>query len=44
VDAAPSLNGQFKASVPGDSAAGHDFGTSLLPSDTRALIEYMKTF
>lgn len=42
-DAAPSPNGQFKASVPGNSAAGHDFGTSLKTSDKRALIEYMKT-
>jgi hypothetical protein len=42
-DASPSPNGQFRTSVPGNSAAGHDFGTNLKAADKRALIEYMKT-
>ncbi len=42
-EASPSPNSQFRTSVPGNSAAGHDFGTSLSPADKRALIEYLKT-
>ncbi len=34
---------EFDTGVPGNSNAGHDYGTSLGDQDRRALIEYLKT-
>jgi hypothetical protein len=30
-------------SLPGNSNAGHDYGTGLTPDEKRALLEYLKT-
>ena len=39
----PSPDGLFDTSRPGNSNAGHDYGTGLGDRDRRALIEYLKT-
>ena len=33
----------FDTGLPGNAAAGHDWGTDLPETDKRALIEYLKT-
>ena len=33
----------FDTSVPGNSNAGHEYGTDLSPDDKRALLEFLKT-
>jgi hypothetical protein len=34
---------EFRADVPGNSNAGHEYGTTLSEDDRRALVEYLKT-
>src|SRR5262249_13273255 len=34
---------EFGVSQPGNSNAGHTYGTNLPPGDKRALVEFMKT-
>lgn len=46
VDSGPQAQDQgflFDTSLPGNSNEGHTYGTNLSPSDTNALLEYMKT-
>ena len=33
----------FDTAKPGNSSAGHRYGTDLTPGDKRALLEYLKT-
>lgn len=44
----PAADGQvftrFDTSVPGNSNAGHVYGTTLSDTDKQAIVEYMKTF
>ena len=35
---------RYDTTVPGNSNAGHEYGTTLSDDDKRALVEYMKTF
>jgi mono/diheme cytochrome c family protein len=35
---------RYDTSIPGNSNAGHEYGTTLPDEDKRALVEYMKTF
>jgi hypothetical protein len=35
---------RYDTSVPGNSNAGHEYGTTLTPEAKRALLEYLKTF
>ena len=39
----PAAPGDFDASLPGNSNAGHEYGTTLPEPDRRALLEYLKT-
>jgi hypothetical protein len=34
----------YDTSIPGNSNAGHLYGTSLPEADKRAIVEYLKTF
>jgi hypothetical protein len=34
----------YDTSIPGNSNAGHVYGTSLAADDKRAIVEYLKTF
>jgi hypothetical protein len=34
---------EFDTTLPGNSNAGHEYGTKLSDADRRALIEYLKT-
>jgi hypothetical protein len=35
---------RYDTSIPGNSNAGHVYGTTLADDDKRALVEYLKTF
>jgi hypothetical protein len=44
----PAENGRrffrYDTSIPGNSNAGHVYGTTLTDEDKRAIVEYLKTF
>jgi mono/diheme cytochrome c family protein len=42
-DQARRIGTRFDTSLPGDSSAGHTYGTTLSPQQKNALIEYLKT-
>jgi cytochrome c553 len=42
-DRARRIGTRFDTSLPGDSSAGHTYGTTLSPQQKNALIEYLKT-
>jgi hypothetical protein len=48
VSSVPAANGRrftrYDTTVPGNSNAGHDYGTSLPDADKAAIVEYLKTF